>query len=187
MTARRLESKTWECAITKISKRQGVRRKRGPCAVGTIWLIGFCHYPAMSALQPFLCPSTPYSSFTDLGQGSYLATLRSNTRDLVWEMGKERKDLELLDSIVKCRHVELPPNKRVHFEWKVISPSGHPGTTQKVERMLGSPKNDQDSQEALTVNWGGDNDIWSAISIEHIESLLCARQWARCYRSYTEI
>lgn len=101
----------------------------------------FCHYPAMNGLLAlFPCPLTLLSSFRDLRQSSCLAKLRPHTRDLVWEMGKERKDLALLDSTVECRHLELPPNKKIHNEWEVISPSGNPGTTQMVAWMLGSQR-----------------------------------------------
>lgn len=109
----------------------GNGKKRGPCVIRSIWLGCFCHYPAMNDLQTlFFCSLTLLPSFRDPRQSSCLAKLRTHTRDLVWEMGKEKKDLALLDSVVECRHLKLPPNKKIHNEWEVISPSGNLGTTQ---------------------------------------------------------
>ena len=53
----------------------------------------------MNGHQPLLCCPAPHSSFRDLGQSSYLAKLKSHTRDLLWKMSRKKKDLVFLDSM----------------------------------------------------------------------------------------
>ena len=94
---------------------------------------GMLPQPCMSGQQPLLCCPAPHSSFRNLGQSSYMAKLKSHTRDLLWKMSRKRKDLVFSDSAMGCRHLELPPNKRIYHKREVISPSRNPGTIQKLE------------------------------------------------------
>ena len=137
LTARRLESRIGECIATKSSNSLVDRWKSNPHVVG--WS-GMLPHPCMSGHPPLLCCPAPHSSFRDLGQSSYLAKLKSHTRDLLWNMSRKRKDFVFLDSTVGCRHLKLPPNKRIYHMREVISPTGNPGTSQKLEQKMGSPR-----------------------------------------------
>lgn len=166
----------------------GNGKKRGSCVVGSTWLGCFYHYPAMHSLLQslFFCLSTLLSGSRDLRHRSRLAKLRPYIKDVVWEVGKERKGLALLDSTVEYRHLESPDNKKIHNGWDVISPTGNLDTTQMVEGCWA--KNDQCSQEALRVNL--ERRSWHLKCHDHwifTKSLLCGRPQAWCYWRYQEV
>ena len=73
---------------------------------------GMLRQPCMNGHQALLCCPAPHSSFRDLGQSSYLAKLKSHTRDLLWKMSRKKKDLVFLDSmwLLHWEVDSLPPS-----------------------------------------------------------------------------
>lgn len=84
-------------------QRAGHRKKKGLCVVDQA--SGRDASATTCEQWPPTIPLAPHSSFIDLEQSSYVANLRSHSKDLGWELGKQ-KELALLDSIVECRHLE---------------------------------------------------------------------------------